>query len=135
MCHPRLYLVCSWSYATMAEPPEIRTYGGACVPLTLSAPTASYNGRIPSGTPQGRAQKVHIFPQGSNNENELQYLVHFIHPEFLEIYYYSIKFRVRECNNRMKRTSIDNIQGFVCAHQKNPSHNGYSSSCTYNRGK
>jgi len=33
------------------------------------------------------------FSQGSNNENELQYLVHFIHLEFLEMYYYITKFR------------------------------------------
>ena len=54
---------------------------------TLSTPKASYSERYPSGTPQGRAQKIHIFSQGSNNENELQYLIHFIHPEFLEIHY------------------------------------------------
>ena len=58
---------------------------------TLSTPKASYNGRIPSDTPQGRARKIHIFPQGSNNENELQYLIHFIRPEFLEIHYYITK--------------------------------------------
>ena len=28
---------------------------------TLSAPKASYNGRYPSGTPQGRTRKIHIF--------------------------------------------------------------------------
>ena len=67
---------------------------------TLSTPKASYSGWVPSGTPQGRAQKIHIFPQGSNNENELQYLVHFIHPEFLEIHYYVAKFRVRNIKQR-----------------------------------
>ena len=58
---------------------------------TLSTPKTSYNERLPLGTPQGRAQKIHIFPQGSNNENELQYLIHFIHPELLEISYYIAK--------------------------------------------
>ena len=29
---------------------------------TLSTPKASYSGRCPSGTPQGRTQKIHIFP-------------------------------------------------------------------------
>ena len=51
---------------------------------TLSTSKASYNERYPSGTPQGRTRKIHIFPQGSNNENELQYLMHFIHPEFIK---------------------------------------------------
>ena len=32
----------------------------------------------------------------------LQYLVHFIHPEFLEIHYYSTKFRVQKLNSGMK---------------------------------
>ena len=52
---------------------------------TLSTPKASYTGRYPSGTPQGRTRKIHIFPQGCNNENELQYLIHYILPEFLKI--------------------------------------------------
>ena len=39
---------------------------------TLSIPKASYSGWYPSGTPQGRARKIHIFPQGCTNENELQ---------------------------------------------------------------
>ena len=58
---------------------------------TLSTPKASYSGLYPSGTPQGRTQKIHIFPQGSNNKNELQYLMHFIHPGFIEIHYYNAK--------------------------------------------
>ena len=58
---------------------------------TLSTPEASYSERCPSGRPRGRTRKIHIFSQGSNNEDELQYLIHFIHPEFLEIYYYIVK--------------------------------------------
>ena len=30
---------------------------------TLSTPKASYSGRYPLGTPQGRTQKIHIFPK------------------------------------------------------------------------
>ena len=30
---------------------------------TLSTPKAGYSGRYPSGTPQGRTQKIHIFPK------------------------------------------------------------------------
>ena len=30
---------------------------------TLSIPKASYSGRYPLGTPQGRTQKIHIFPK------------------------------------------------------------------------
>ena len=33
----------------------------------------------------------------------LHYLVHFIHPEFLEIHYYSTKFKVQNLNSEMKR--------------------------------
>ena len=77
---------------------------------TLSTPKASYNGQVPSSTPQGRARIVHIFPEGSNNENELQYLVHFIHPEFLEMHYYITKFKVWNIKqwNENKHLSIIN---------------------------
>ena len=74
---------------------------------TLSTSKASYSGRYPSGTPQGRTQKIHIFPQGSNNENELHYLIHFIHPEFLEIYY--LHCLMLECgilNSRIKNKHL-----------------------------
>ena len=40
----------------------------------LSTPKASYIGWVPSSTPQGRAQIIHIFPPGSNNENEITIL-------------------------------------------------------------
>ena len=30
---------------------------------TLSTPKASHSGRYPSGTPQGRTRKIHIFPK------------------------------------------------------------------------
>ena len=77
---------------------------------TLSTPKASYSGRVPSGTPQGRARIIHIFPQGSNNENELQYLVHFIHLEFFKIFYYNTKFRVQNIKqwNNNKHLSVMN---------------------------
>ena len=52
---------------------------------------------------------IHIFLVGSNNENELQYLVHFIHPEFLEIYYYSTKFRVQKFNSGIKKKHLSII--------------------------
>jgi len=41
---------------------------------TLSTPKASFIGRIPSSTPQGRTQKIHVFPLGSNNENKFTIL-------------------------------------------------------------
>ena len=41
---------------------------------TLSTPKASYIGWIPSRTPQGRTRIIHIFPPGSNNENEFTIL-------------------------------------------------------------
>ena len=52
----------------------------------------------------------------------LHCLVHFIHLEFLEIYYYSTKFRVQNLTAEWKETSIDNKQGSVCTHQMNPPH-------------
>ena len=73
---------------------------------TLNTLKVSYNGRYPSGTSQGKTRKIHIFPQGSNNENKLQYLVHFIHPEFLEIHYYIAKFRVRNIKQRNENTYL-----------------------------
>ena len=77
---------------------------------TLSTPKACHRGRVLSGTPQGRARIVHIFPQGCNDENELQYLVHFKHLEFLEMHYYITKFRVRNIKqrNENKHLSIMN---------------------------
>ena len=41
---------------------------------TLSTPKVSYIGRIPSSTPQGRTRIIHVFPLGSNNENEFTIL-------------------------------------------------------------
>ena len=41
---------------------------------TLSTPKASYIGRIPSSTPQGRARILLIFPLGSNNKNKFKIL-------------------------------------------------------------
>ena len=41
---------------------------------TLSTSTTSYIGRLPSSTPQGRTQIIHVFPLGSNNENEFTIL-------------------------------------------------------------
>ena len=73
---------------------------------TLSTPKASYNERVPLDTPQGRAWKIHILSQVSNNENELQYLIHFIYPKFLEIYYYSSKFRVQNIKQRNENTHL-----------------------------
>ena len=82
---------------------------------TLSTPKASYSGRAPSATPQGRARIVHIFLKGFNNKNELQSLVHFIHPEFLEMHYYITKFRVRNIKqrNKNKHLAITNKDPYV----------------------
>ena len=41
---------------------------------TLSTPKASYIGRVSSSTPQGRTRIIHVFPPGSNNENEFTIL-------------------------------------------------------------
>ena len=66
----------------------------------------------------------------------LRYLIHFIQQEFLEIIYYntrvqSVIIKQRNENKHLAKT----IQEFVYAHQKNPPHKNYSSSCTYNMGK
>ena len=68
--------------------------------------------------------------------SSLQYLVYFIQQEFLEIIYYNTRVQsaIIKQQNENKHLA-ETIQGSVCAHQKNPPHKSYSSSCTYNRGK
>ena len=66
----------------------------------------------------------------------LQYLVHFIWQEFLEIIYYNTKVQSAIIKQRNGNKHLaEAIQGSVCVHQKNPPHKSYSSSYTYNRGK
>ena len=53
----------------------------------------------------------------------LQYLVHFIEQEFLEIIYYNTKVQSAIIKQRNKNKYLaETIQGSVCAHQKNPLH-------------
>jgi len=66
---------------------------------TLSTSKASYIGRIPSSTSQGRTRIIHIFPLGPYNENEFTVLSPFHTTRVLEIHYYSAKFRVRNLNS------------------------------------
>ena len=66
----------------------------------------------------------------------LQYLAHFIQQEFLEIIYYNTRVQSAIIKQRNENEHLaETIQGSVCAHQKNPPHKSYSSSCTYNRVK
>ena len=57
----------------------------------------------------------------------LQYLVHFIQQEFLEIIYYNTRVHstIIKQQNENKHLA-ETIQGFVCVHQKNPPHKSYS---------
>ena len=62
----------------------------------------------------------------------LQYLVHFIQQEFLEIIYYNTKIQSAIIKQRNENKHLAKmIQGSVCAHQKSPPHKSYY----YNRGK
>ena len=66
----------------------------------------------------------------------LQYLVHFMQQEFLEIIYYITRVQSAIIKQRNENKHLaETIQGSVCAYQKNPPHKSYSSSCTYKRGK
>ena len=53
----------------------------------------------------------------------LQYLVHFIKQEFLEIIYYTTRVQNDKQRN-LKTTSSGRGEGSVWAHQKDPPHNG-----------
>ena len=53
----------------------------------------------------------------------LQYLVHLIQPEFLEIIHYNTKVQsaiIKQQNENKHLAKM--IQGSICAHQKNPPH-------------
>ena len=103
---------------------------------TLSTPKASYNERILSGTPQGRARKIHIFPQGSNNENELQHKsISYI--RVLEKYIITIPNTEFGMINSgiLKDTSSDKITRISSEPTRRILHTRYSSSITCNRGK
>ena len=66
----------------------------------------------------------------------LQYLIHFIQKEFLEIIYYNTRLQsaiIRQ--QKEKKHLAETIQGSVYAHQKNPPHKSYFSNRTCNRGK
>ena len=66
----------------------------------------------------------------------LQYLVHFIQQEFLEIIYYNTRVQSAIIKQRNENKHLAKmVQGFIYAHQKNPPHKSYSSSCICNRGK
>ena len=73
---------------------------------TLSTPKASYIGRIPSNTPQGRTRIIHIFPPGSNNENEftilsLFYTTRVLRNTLLQYQVQSAKFKQRNYNKHI----------------------------------
>ena len=103
--------------------------------LTLSTSKASYIRRFCRAHPKGELKQSMFFLQDPIMRTNLQYLVHFIQQEFLEIHYYNTKFRVWNLNIRITINIYGKIQGSVCAHQKNPPHNSHSSSYTCNRGK
>ena len=61
---------------------------------TLSTPKASYSGRYPSGTPQGRTRKIHIFPKDPIMRTST-ILIHFIHQSFLKSIL--LQYQISEC--------------------------------------
>ena len=66
----------------------------------------------------------------------LQYLVYFIQQELLEIIYYNTRVQSAIIKPRNENKHLaESIQESVCAHQKNPPHKRYSSSCIYDMGK
>ena len=61
------------------------TYGGARLPPDTKHPESKLQRAVSIGHTSRENPKDPHFSQGSNNETELQYLVHFIHLEFLKI--------------------------------------------------
>ena len=65
----------------------------------LSTPKVSYIGRFHRAHPKEEVEQSMFFTQDPIMRMSLQYLVHFIQQEFLEIHYYNTKFRVRNLNS------------------------------------
>ena len=87
-------------------------------------------------TPKKNLKPSISYIQNPIMSTSLQYLVHFIQQEFLEIIYYNTRVQSAIIKQRNENKHIAKmIQGYVCAHQKNPLHKSYSSSYTYNRLK
>ena len=58
----------------VAELPEITHLRRRRLSLDTKHPESWLHRVVPSSTPQGRTRTIHIFPLGSNNENELTIL-------------------------------------------------------------
>ena len=74
---------------------------------TLSTPKASYIGRIPSSTPQGRTRIIHVFPPRSNSENEFTILSLFhttrvLRNTLLQYLVQSVEFKQRNYNKHLR---------------------------------
>ena len=81
---------------TVAEPPKITQLQRRLSSTRHLEPRKQATaGAIHRAHPKGELERS-TFSQGSNNENELQCLIHFIHLEFLEIHYYIAKYQSAE---------------------------------------
>ena len=102
---------------------------------TVSTPKAGYIGRFRQAHPKRELEQSTFYIQNSIMSTSLQYLVHFIQ-EFLKIIYYNTRVQSMIIKQRNENKHlVKTIQRSVYAHQKNPPHKYYSSSCTCNRGK
>ena len=104
---------------------------------TLSTPKVSYkyNGWIPSSTPQERTQIIHIFPLGSNNENEFIMLNSFHITRVLRntLLHYQVQSVEIKQRNENKHLSI--IYKDLSMPTRRILHTTAISSSTCNRGK
>ena len=95
--------------------PKQHASRGARLPPDTKHPENRLHRTVSSSTPQGRTQIIHVFLQDPTMRMRLQYLVHFIQPEFLEIHYYSTKSRVWNLNseNYNKHLTIEYKDPYV----------------------
>ena len=103
---------------------------------TLSTLKASYNERCPSGTPQGRTRKIHIFPKDPIMRTS--YSTSPFHTlEFLKSIL--LQYQIPECgiinSGILKITISDNGEDLSMPVRRSLYTKGYSSSITCNRGK
>ena len=83
--------------------------------LTLSTLNVSYIGQFHRAHPTGELESITFYLQNPIMSTSLQYLVHFIQQELLEIIYYNTRVQsaiIKQWNKHLAET----IQGSVCAH-------------------
>ena len=133
----KVYRMPIFSEPYVVEPSEIKRFWRRSSSTRHSTPRKrAISDSSVEHTPRENSKQSTFYIQNPIMSTSFQYLVHFIQQELLEIIYYNTKVQSAIIKQRNKNKYLAKmIQGSVCAHQKNPPHKRYSSSCTYNRGK